>query len=415
MFEATAALGGLDVKLVYYRGFNECKASRWMTSAADLHRVMRAVHCVGGETQIERVLAHALTETKKQRVNALVFVGDAMEENVDLLCRLAGELGLNGVPVFLFHEGGDPIAGKAFQQIAKLSRGAYVRFDLASAERLKELLARRRGLCRRRLSCADRLRREEGRRRVAAHGAITRVMLYLIGGVVLLFGLMLLGRAFVNADPKQLARFVKWAAHRACGRGGGRARRVGPAVDASALAAGLFRLLRRLHSVDWRPARTVGRGHLRGRDVLCADESRSRYRRDGRHGPAGTLRRDRLDELGRADLLALLRECRAADEEAARLVEAWLDRTDPEWRDDLHGEHGRTGAPPPRERCRYHGRGSICDTRVNAGSRRRGDQGSASSVDEAAASRPWRHRLFRGQDQPRARRTAEPVSEIRVS
>ena len=85
MFEATAALGGLDVKLVYYRGFNECKASRWMTNAADLHRVMRAVSCVGGETQIERVLAHALAETKKQRVNALVFVGDAMEENVDRL------------------------------------------------------------------------------------------------------------------------------------------------------------------------------------------------------------------------------------------------------------------------------------------------------------------------------------------
>src|SRR5207244_8749906 len=140
MFEATASLGGLDVKLVYYRGFNECKAGRWMTSAADLHRVMRAVSCIGGETQIERVLSHALSETKKQRVNALVFVGDAMEENVDRLCQLAGELGLSGVPVFVFHEGGDPIAGRAFQQIARLSRGAYLRFDLGSADRLKALL-----------------------------------------------------------------------------------------------------------------------------------------------------------------------------------------------------------------------------------------------------------------------------------
>jgi hypothetical protein len=141
MFEATAALGGLDVKLVYYRGFNECKASRWLTSAAELHRVMRAVSCIGGETQIERVLGYALSETGNQRVNALVFVGDAMEENVDRLCRLAGELGLNGVPIFLFHEGADPVAGRAFQQMAKLSRGAYLRFDLASAGRLKELLA----------------------------------------------------------------------------------------------------------------------------------------------------------------------------------------------------------------------------------------------------------------------------------
>src|SRR5213082_2102812 len=140
MFAETAALGGLDVKLVYYRGFNECKASRWLANAADLHRVMRAVSCLGGETQIERVLDHAIAENQKQRLGALVFVGDAMEENVDRLCQLAGELGLKGVPIFLFHEGGDPIAAKAFQQMAKLSRGAYLRFDLASADRLKDLL-----------------------------------------------------------------------------------------------------------------------------------------------------------------------------------------------------------------------------------------------------------------------------------
>jgi hypothetical protein len=140
MFEATAALGGLDVKLVFYRGFHECKASRWLSSAADLHRAMRSVSCLGGETQIERVFDHAIAETRKQRVGALVFVGDAMEENVDRLCRLAGELGLLGVPIFLFHEGGNPIAASAFRQMAKLSRGAYLAFDAASAERLKELL-----------------------------------------------------------------------------------------------------------------------------------------------------------------------------------------------------------------------------------------------------------------------------------
>jgi len=140
MFEATAALGGLDVKLVYYRGFNECRSSRWLSNAAVLHRVMRRVFCLGGETQIERVLAHALSETRARRVNAVVFVGDAMEENVDRLCQLAGELGLNGVPVFLFHEGHDPVAARAFQHIARLSRGAYLRFDSGSADRLKDLL-----------------------------------------------------------------------------------------------------------------------------------------------------------------------------------------------------------------------------------------------------------------------------------
>jgi hypothetical protein len=141
MFEATAGLGGLEIQLVFYRGFAECKTSRWATSAAELHRIMRSVHCVGGETQIERVLSHAIRETGRRRVNALVFVGDAMEEKVDRLCQLAGELGLLGVPIFLFHEGRDRTAAAAFKQMASLSRGAYLSFDLASAGRLKELLA----------------------------------------------------------------------------------------------------------------------------------------------------------------------------------------------------------------------------------------------------------------------------------
>lgn len=140
MFEATADIGRLEIQLVFYRGFAECKASRWMRTAPELHRAMRAVACVGGETQIERVLAHTLKETKARKVDALVFVGDAMEENVDRLCRLAGELGLLGVPVFVFHEGGDAAAGHAFREIARLSRGAYCSFDAGSAQQLKELL-----------------------------------------------------------------------------------------------------------------------------------------------------------------------------------------------------------------------------------------------------------------------------------
>src|SRR5262249_41432104 len=63
MFEATAGLGGLEIQLVFYRGFAECKASRWVTTAAELHRIMRGVSCIGGETQIERVLSHAIRET----------------------------------------------------------------------------------------------------------------------------------------------------------------------------------------------------------------------------------------------------------------------------------------------------------------------------------------------------------------
>jgi hypothetical protein len=115
MFEAVADLGGLDVQLVFYRGYAEC-------SAADLHWLMRTVSCVGGNTQIARVLDHTIAETKRQKVSALLFIGDSMEEKVHRLCHLAGELGSLSVPVFVFHEGNDPIAAAAFEQIAALSR-----------------------------------------------------------------------------------------------------------------------------------------------------------------------------------------------------------------------------------------------------------------------------------------------------
>jgi hypothetical protein len=141
MFLATDALGGLEVQLVFYRGFGECKASPWVTNSRDLVHRMTAVRCLGGQTQIRRVLAHAIEETRKRRVNALVFVGDCMEEDVDALSALAGELGLLGVPAFIFHEGADPVAARGFRQIAKLTKGAYCAFDASSADQLRELLS----------------------------------------------------------------------------------------------------------------------------------------------------------------------------------------------------------------------------------------------------------------------------------
>ncbi len=140
MFAEAAGLGGLDVQLVFYRGFGEFEASRWLGDSAELTRKMTGVRCLGGRTQIGRVLRHAIAETKAKRVNALVFVGDAMEEAIDELCDLAGQLGVLGLPIFLFHEGRDPVAAAAFQQIARLSGGACCPFDAASARQLRELL-----------------------------------------------------------------------------------------------------------------------------------------------------------------------------------------------------------------------------------------------------------------------------------
>jgi hypothetical protein len=140
MFLATRDIGGLAVSLAYYRGFQEFAATPFLTDAAELARRMSGVACLGGQTQILRLLRHTLAETKAKRVAALVFVGDAMEEDVDALCHAAGELGLRGTPAFLFHEGHDPVAGNAFRQIAQLTGGAYAPFDAASPDALRELL-----------------------------------------------------------------------------------------------------------------------------------------------------------------------------------------------------------------------------------------------------------------------------------
>ena len=140
MFQAAGEVGGLDVQLIYFRGFSECRASRWVSDTRKLADLMTRIDCRGGHTQIEKVLRHARKENEKARVQALVYVGDAMEENVDTLCAMAGELGLIKVPVFAFQEGHDPIAGRAFQEIARLSGGAYCAFDPGSAAQLRELL-----------------------------------------------------------------------------------------------------------------------------------------------------------------------------------------------------------------------------------------------------------------------------------
>lgn len=141
MFEAVKSVGGLDVQLVYFRGMGECRASKWVSDPAALARLMSSVGCRGGNTQIGKVLAHARAEATARRVNALVYVGDAMEENVDELAAKAGELAILGVPVFLFQEGSDAAATRAFKEIARITKGAWCRFDAGSAAELKALLS----------------------------------------------------------------------------------------------------------------------------------------------------------------------------------------------------------------------------------------------------------------------------------
>jgi hypothetical protein len=137
MFSAVAAIGGLDVQLVYYRGHSECVASQWKSDAQSLAAVMSRVSCAAGHTQIRKVLAHIQKENARAKVDAAIVVSDACEETSYDLYAEAREL---GVPVFVFQEGSDEYVAEIYAEIAKLTKGAHCKFDNSSAQRLGDLL-----------------------------------------------------------------------------------------------------------------------------------------------------------------------------------------------------------------------------------------------------------------------------------
>jgi len=141
MFEAAGKKAGLSVQLVYFRGYGECRASKWVANGAAMANLMTTIDCRGGHTQIGKVLTHTNKETVKKKVAALVFIGDAMEEDIDQLCDLAGKLGAQGVKAFMFQEGYDDTAERAFREVARLTKGAYMRLDNNSAKALEDLLS----------------------------------------------------------------------------------------------------------------------------------------------------------------------------------------------------------------------------------------------------------------------------------
>lgn len=140
MFVSAQSLGGLNIQLCYFRGFGEFFSSDWHSSAKDLLAVMSGIQCQAGATQLQRLLQHAIDENQRHKIKCLIYIGDAMEENIDLLAQQAGQLGLLNVPLFMFQEGADPVATAAFKELSRLSGGAYSQFDSGSANQLKDLL-----------------------------------------------------------------------------------------------------------------------------------------------------------------------------------------------------------------------------------------------------------------------------------
>jgi hypothetical protein len=140
MFKEAAALGGLDLQLCYFRGHCEFSAGPWLSDPAQTLKGISKVKCASGKTQLEGVLRHAAHESAAGRVGALVFIGDAMEERLETIKLAAAELGGRETPAFMFQEGQNPAARRAFEQIARITGGAWYPFDAGSAGQMRELL-----------------------------------------------------------------------------------------------------------------------------------------------------------------------------------------------------------------------------------------------------------------------------------
>jgi hypothetical protein len=128
-----AAGHGLRIKLIYFRGGDECKATPWIASPQRLGDMMRTISCLTGETQIGKVLSQASHE----KISALVYVGDCCEEDGDELCAKARKL---NAPVFIFQEGDDEHAENIFRQIAKITKGGFRKFEAGAGDELAKLL-----------------------------------------------------------------------------------------------------------------------------------------------------------------------------------------------------------------------------------------------------------------------------------
>jgi hypothetical protein len=140
MFRASADLAPLAIQLAWYRGLGELHLDEWQADAEQLARRMSAVRCMAGRTQIARLLRTVLRQQTGAAARALVFIGDAMEEEPTILSELAGQCRIQGLPLFLFQEGRDPTVTHCFREMARISGGAWSHFDQRSAQRLAELL-----------------------------------------------------------------------------------------------------------------------------------------------------------------------------------------------------------------------------------------------------------------------------------
>ena len=176
-------------------------------------------------------------------------------------------------------------------------------------------------------------------------------MPYLIGGIALLVLLLFVGRAFVNANPATIIRFLKWL-----GIG------LGLALAFLLIESGRFMpvvflmgfgaLLLRRGKTIWQRMTGSGASSARGQ-VSEVETAYLRMRLEHDTGTmTGTVRRGpflgrRLEELDLEELIALWREVRAEDPPSVNLLEGYLDRLMPDWRTAAAAGPGAGGGEAP--------------------------------------------------------------------
>ncbi len=118
-----------------------------------------------------------------------------------------------------------------------------------------------------------------------------------------------------------------------------------------------------------------------------------------------------LNDLAEDALRALYAECRQADPDGARLLEAYLDRRFPRWREDAQARRG-CGAGRAAALRSDDGRGSLPDPGPSAGGEPRRGAPGASDPDEETSSRPGGIDVSRGQGESGQRGSLDATSLI---
>lgn len=175
----------------------------------------------------------------------------------------------------------------------------------------------------------------------------------LLLGVALLLLVLLAARGFVQANPAQLAtglRVFATALATMAGTGLLVSGRLGLALMVAGALGMTWRQLRRMRAGGWTRSGEAGGGASTSQvttDLLDMRLDHATGELDGevRQGAYGGRS---LASLGLADLLQLLAECERDDPRSVPLLETYLDRRRPGWRDEMAqpgGQSGNGGSP----------------------------------------------------------------------